>query len=387
MAVPLANSRAYCACANYMDVVWLLFLRYNMSTFTAMVASNVTPLKVNNIRGGVWMTTLATSFKEALGTIEPDEDKENAAAAHAEVRDVLGVDKDLKNLGIDPVLIGSYARNVSIRHVKDVDVFARLQKADDSIAPGAMLDTFEKVLAAEYGDGRVERQHRSIKVDFPDFDLTVDAVPARPCDDNWEIPNKLEDMERAQWVETNPLKLNDLTTEANEAFVLNGNGIYVPIVKLVRQVRRTWLDDQPGGLFFEIMTYWYFQNERPSADSVAAHLALALEGIATMLPSVAADGLDDPTLSGEKISTKANDQDLELAEAKIREAANLATDALEDDDVCSSAVKWRELLGKTSDGVDVFPLPAYCNDDGTRKKLGAITSGATRVPAGDDRYA
>ena len=31
------------------------------------------------------MATLTTCFKEALSTIEPDEDKKNAATAHAEV--------------------------------------------------------------------------------------------------------------------------------------------------------------------------------------------------------------------------------------------------------------------------------------------------------------
>ncbi|MBU8831140.1 nucleotidyltransferase domain-containing protein [Mycolicibacterium goodii] len=333
------------------------------------------------------MATLATCFHGALSTIEPDEDKKNAAKAHAEVREVLSAKQELKALGIDPVLIGSYARNVSIKHVKDVDVFARLANADEGLAPGEALDLFEETLIDEYTEDRVERQYRSIKVDFPDFDLTVDAVPARPCGDNWEIPNRPEDAQRAQWVETNPLKLNELTEEKNGEFLLNDNGIYVPIVKLVRQVRRTWLDDQPGGLFFELMTYWFFQNEQPSANSVAEYLALTLEGIATMLPTVATDGLDDPTLPDEKISTKATDADLETAQEKFREAADLASAALNDDDPCTSALKWRELLGKTSDDEEVFPLPSYCNDDGTRKRTAAITSGATTVPAGDDRYA
>lgn len=325
-------------------------------------------------------------FKEVLSTIEPDEDKDNAAVAHAEVRDVLAADDGLTKLGIDPVLIGSYARQVSIKHVKDVDVFARLAKADDNLAPGAALDAFEKVLTDEY-DERVERQYRSIKVDFPDFDLTVDAVPARPCGDNWEIPNKPEDAQRAQWVETNPLNLNKLTTDKNSEFLLNGAGIYVPIVKLVRQVRRTWLDDQPGGLFFELMTYWYFENEKPSALSIAEYLTVTLEGIAAKLPTVASEGLGDPTLEGEKISTKATDDDLATAETRIKEAAELARKAIDDTDDCTSAVKWRTLLGVTSDGDDVFPLPTFCNADGTHKKAAVITPGSTRVPAGDDRYA
>lgn len=332
------------------------------------------------------MTELATCFRDALATIEPDEDKDNAADAHAEVREVLTADAGLKEWGIDPVLIGSYARHVSIKHVKDVDVFARLSDADDSLGPGAVLDAFEEVLTDEYEE-RVERQYRSIKVDFPDFGLTVDAVPARPCGDDWEIPNKPEDAQRARWVKTNPLKLNSLTTDLNSEYLLNDAGVYVPIVKLVRQVRRTWLGDQPGGLFCELMTYWFFENEKPSALSVAEYLAVTLEGIAEMLPTVAADGLDDPTLSGEKISTKATAADLATATERIQEAAEVARDALEDPDDCTSAVKWRGLLGVTSGGDEIFPLPSFCNADGTHKRAAAITPGSTRVPAGDDRYA
>lgn len=335
---------------------------------------------------GIPVTELAPQFKDALSTIEPDDDKRKAATAHAEVRDILTADEGLKSLGIDPVLIGSYARNVSIKHVKDVDVFARLNDASDTVTPGAVLDTFETVLTDEYAE-RVERQHRSIKVDFPDFGLTVDAVPARPCGDNWEIPSKAGDEGRAQWVETNPLKLNDLTTEKNQAFLLNGVGIYVPIVKLVRQVRRTWLDAQPGGLFFELMTYWYFENDSPTANSVAGYLTLTLEYVAESLSDVIAYGLGDPTIEGQKISTKADKDDLSSARDKIGQASELARSALEDMDDCTSAMKWRTLLGVTSNGDEVFPLPGHCNADGTHKKSAAFVRGATRVPAGDDRYA
>lgn len=333
------------------------------------------------------MATLATYFNEALSTIEPDDDKANAATAHAEVSSVLEADQQLLTWGISPVLIGSYARNVSIKHVKDVDVFGRLEEADDTLSPGTALDQFEKVLTDEYGEERVERQPRSVKVDFPDFKLTVDAVPARRYGDHWEIPSRPEDAERAQWVETNPLLLNDLTIQANKDFTLNDQGIYVPIVKLVRQTRRAWLDDQPGGLFFEIMTYRAFTNKQPSASSIAEYLTLTLEEIAAMLPDVAENGLDDPTLEGSKITTRAEEGDFDVAVEKIGEAAALARDALDDDDDCSAAIKWTKLLGKTSDGDDVFPLPSYCNSDGTRKSTSSITSGATTVPAGSNRYA
>jgi hypothetical protein len=335
------------------------------------------------------MTILASYFADALKNIEPEDDKENAATAHKKVSKALTEDLRLQKLGINPILIGSYKRNVSIRRVKDVDVFARLDKADEDLSPGEILDLFEEILADEknFGKDRVERQDRSIKVEFPDFNLTVDAVPARPRGDHWEIPNKPEDAERAQWIETNPLKLNDLTEEANGKYLLNGEGIYVPTVKLVRQVRRTWIKDHPGGLFFEIMTYWAFINNDLKAGSVAEYLTLTLEGVVDVMQDVVNSGLDDPTLPDNKITTKASDDDLSNALSRIQEAAALARQAFEDEDDCMSAAKWRTLLGKSTDDGDVFPLPSYCNPDGTKKIANYIVRGATTVPAGNDRYA
>ncbi len=335
------------------------------------------------------MSVLPNYFKEALKNIEPDSDKKNAAKAHDEVRKVLLADSKLVDLGIDPILIGSYAREVSIRRVKDVDVFARLFDVDEDDNPKKILDLFEEVLSDKdaYGTDRVERQFRSIKVDFPDYGLTVDVVPARECQDHWEIPNREDDAERAQWVDTNPLKLNELTTEMNQRYQLNNEGIYVRIVKLVRQIRRTWLQDQPGGLYFELMTYWVFENGSPSCEYIAEYLAYVLDEIANMLPELAEDGLEDPTLPGNIITTKATPDDFEVAVKQIKLAATLAKKALEEEDDCKSAVLWRELLGETSDDEPVFPLPSYCNKDGSRKNVSSITSGATSVPAGGGRYA
>ena len=125
------------------------------------------------------MATMPSYFLTALSNIQPAQDEKNAAVAHAEVSRVLcGFDK-LKALGISPILIGSYAREVSIRRVKDVDVFGRMTKADDKLGPGEAMNLFETALVAKYGD-RVERQLRSFKVNFPDFDLSVD-LKDRSC--------------------------------------------------------------------------------------------------------------------------------------------------------------------------------------------------------------
>jgi hypothetical protein len=64
------------------------------------------------------VATLPTNFRQALHNVQPAEDEKNAADAHDQVSDALTGDPKLRQLGIDPVLIGSYAREVSIKRVK-----------------------------------------------------------------------------------------------------------------------------------------------------------------------------------------------------------------------------------------------------------------------------
>jgi hypothetical protein len=275
-----------------------------------------------------------------------------------------------------------------------VDVFARLTKAGSDLRPGEVMDRFEGVLVDEFGEDRVERQHRSFKVDFPEYDLSVDVVPARPAGDHWEIPEKTDEDTSASWVETNPTRMTELKTEANAEFLLYNDdpksGVYVPLVKLVRQVRRTWVTEQPGGYYFEVLTYWAFQEAKPDEDSVAGYLTTILDKIADLLADAAEDGLEDPTLDDHKISTKATTEQIEAAAARIREAADLAAEALAEPDSCQAALKWRRLLGETKHtetAEQVFPLPSFCNEDGSTKSADTVTKGASTVPAGSDRYA
>lgn len=333
------------------------------------------------------MATLPSYFVQALGTIEPGADADNGKKAHAEVSAALKAAAPLARLGINPILIGSYAREVSTRRVKDVDVFGRLQDADQGLRPGRAIDLFEDALAGSFGDERVERQARSIKVNFGDYDLSVDAVPARPKGDHWEIPKKTDQDNRASWIETNPTRFTELSTETNKKYTLNGKGIYVPVVKLVRQVRRAWLGDQPGGLFFEILTYWAFNDGKLEAPSHAGYLVAVLDYIEKELPVVAADGLRDPTLDGKVIETRATGRDFDDAIRKMTKAARLARTALAEEDDCKAALAWQQLLGENTEDETVFPMPEYCNPDGARRRSSATIKGAVTAPAGSGRYA
>ncbi len=345
------------------------------------------------------MATHPTGFKTALRNVEPQrvtegDDAHNARLAHAEVRDVLKADRALRDTwGVKPKLIGSYARDVSIRRVKDVDVFCRLTAAPEELTPGEAMTEFHRVLDAQYGD-RCARQHRSFKIDFPDFDLSVDVVPAKPCGEHWQVPSRDPEGQRGAWVETNPLQLNELASTMNGRFLLGqtDTGMYVPTIKLVRQVRRHLLgpDSQPGGLFLELMTFQVFEKAMTSHTTVAGYLHATLEELASYFDTVIDDGgLPDPTMDGKVITTRATRAELKTARTKFADAAKTAAEALGSEEVCASGRLWQQVLGQNCDG-EVFELPSYCSDTaeaGAASLLASRKPGADRVPAGRDTYA
>ncbi len=335
------------------------------------------------------MAILSSQFSKALESIEPSaDDKANAPEAHKAVRAALTSADELKEWGLNPVLIGSYKRDVSIRRVTDVDVFCRMDDIGDDVAGNTVLDRFYKVLDAEFGtdgDGnkRVKRQARSITVDFPEYDgLHVDAVPARKRSDGyWEIPTS-----DGGWQTTNPEKQTELKTAMNDTFT----GDYVPLVKLIRQTRRTILGKRPGGLFAELALYDACVNYKVSKDNLTLSYVTALEAIAGYLDSKVDWGTEIPdhTIPGRSLSFRATDNQWETARDKVRAAATKAREAYKEEDSGKAAVKFRELLGKNGDDEIVFPMPAGYNEDGTKKAsaTSVITPGSAKVPAGDRRF-
>lgn len=331
------------------------------------------------------MAHLKQQFKDALSSIEPGDDKANAPEAHRLVRDALEADAKLAEYGVDPVLIGSYKRNVSIKRVKDVDVFVRLPDLPSDVTSQDILDRFFTVLHAEFGsdgDGhrRTKRQDRSLQVSFPEYDLYVDAVPARPYWDGetWEIPQKGDEDE---WVRTNPEKLTSLSSEMNSAH----DGYYVPTVKLLRQTRRSILGagKKPGGFFIEVATYQAFASGMVCGNDHAEYYVSALEEVNKIIDGYVTFGLgvNDPTLPGHAISIRATDDELDAAKSRFADAAEAAREALDEEDEGKAALAFQRLLGKNGDDETVFPMPPGFNEDGS-KRASAISAGARTVPAG-----
>lgn len=331
------------------------------------------------------MAHLKQQFKDALSSIEPGDDKANAPEAHRLVRDALEADAKLTEYGVSPVLIGSYKRNVSIKRVKDVDVFVRLPDMPGQVTSKDILDRFFTVLHAEFGTDseghrRTKRQDRSLQVSFPEYDLYVDAVPARPYWDGetWEIPQKGD---TDKWVRTNPEALTSLSSEMNTTHA----GYYVPTVKLLRQTRRSLLDlgKKPGGFFIEAATYQAFASCLVSGNDHSEYYVSALEEVSKIIDSFVRYGIavNDPTLPGQTIRIRATDEELDAARTRFADAAVAARNALDDEDEGEAALAFQKLLGKNGDDETVFPMPPGFNEDGS-KRASSISAGARVVPAG-----
>ena len=80
---------------------------------------------------------LSSEILEAHRRVSLRDRRRIAIAAHHEVPLVLRDSSDLRRLGMDDVLIGSYSRGVAIWPGNDVDAFGRLMNCSTSYTAGS----------------------------------------------------------------------------------------------------------------------------------------------------------------------------------------------------------------------------------------------------------
>lgn len=320
------------------------------------------------------------------------EKRDHAIAAHTEVRELLKDDAELNSWGIDALLIGSYGRQTARYPGKDVDMFLRFSSLSVRHSPEKIYDAVERVLVEEYGlkddgeGGRITRQSRSLKIDFPDPDdhynevsFAIDAVPAVPWGDHWAIPNRDRDKwdnDDKRWIKTDPVQFaadtNSLAT-APWSPVVGTTNAYRPIVRLLRQARHNNLGGQrPGGLFVEIAAYYAWKDQLVTGDSWAELLASTFEHVGARLTASASDGLPDPVL-GTPLKPELDHWQWTNAGCTFTRLAEEARAAL-DADKCRAAKIWRDILGDNERG-PVLPVPEGC--DAAGYPVGSITAVGT----------
>lgn len=334
------------------------------------------------------MPNLRNQFEKALTNIEINGQKRKRAIdAHTEIRELLQQDRQLRQWGVEPLLIGSYGRDTGIYPGKDVDVFLRFTRLDTRAAPRAVFDAVWRVIVRKYGQygqggGRAQQQARSVKVLFPDRDrisgggFSVDAVPAVRRDDLWAIPtkdqNRWGESER-RWVTTGAVRFGELSTDLNQsASKVGDRPAYKPIVKLVRQTRETHLGDKrPGGLYLEFVTFEAWRSGLVAGSEWDVLLARTLECIADRFRRAEFNPLLDPVLDTPVDPPLSGDQ-VEQAAAIFGQLATAGDRALSMNNT-DAATEWRKILGGNDRANPVFPYPPNSGGDQGRTARTAAT--------------
>jgi hypothetical protein len=343
-----------------------------------------------------------------------------AIAAHLEVRSVLRASNELRAHGLDDLLIGSYARKVSIWPGRDVDVFGRLMtESVSSIPPDAAYEAFRRALQYFEAAGRLTAGPRSFKIDYsPDrtpsagfirtaaqeygwargqladvlanlreraFEFSVDVVPAVRWGAHYGIPetgrhsSTGERYRTGHWRRTNPVDLIEETKVRNRAPRVAGVGAYVRTVKSVRQIKTHHLRGaRPSSLYYEFVLYEGFATGVIGGDSWADIMASALSFIVSRLGTVRSQPVCDPVLHEPYIPAP-EPTELAAARSLFESSARRARRAVTTSEPCQAALEWRQVFGGNAQAEHVFPLPPGCR--GTGAAMGAaaanLSSGGT----------
>ena len=320
------------------------------------------------------MPNLRNQFQQALTNIEINGRKRKRAIdAHTEIRELVQQDDQLKEWGVEPLLIGSYGRDTGIFPGKDVDVFLRFTRLDTRAEPKAVFNTVWRAIVRKYGQfgqggGRAQQQARSVKVLFPDRDrisggdFSVDAVPAVRHGELWAIPTK--DQNRwvegeGRWVTTGAVRFGELSTELNQSISSPKVGerqAYKPMVKLVRQIRETHLGDgRPGGLYLEFVTFDAWGSGLVVGGEWDVLLAQTLKCIADRFERAGVDPLLDPVLRS-PVDPPLSAGQVKQAAAIFGKLAGAANRALLMNNT-DAATEWRKILGGNDRANPVLPYP------------------------------
>lgn len=308
--------------------------------------------------------TFGTHFEVLLNNICPPQERLDAARDLPPlVRDFLEKHKEFATLAPHSRLAGSYAQDMSVCDVKDVDFLVRVPGDPEKNEPEAKallqslrngLDDLPTALDFEGRAGvDIERARRSVHVYFKGRDFHLDVVPCI-APNGFDKPLYVPDRGFNKWIESHPIGYINLLDELNNKHSKKVK----PLGRLFKHFRNQQMKTrQPKSYWLGALLVYHTQKEngldmtqplavlfRDLLDAVYNQYRVVFDTSDTATPHI-----KDPLL-GHDISWNWSRNHFETFMRRLDDGRAWASKALKTEEREKAVELWQKIFGQ-----DYFP--------------------------------
>jgi hypothetical protein len=321
------------------------------------------------------MPNLHHHFCALLANVNPQPEREALAARlPGQVREWL-TEHDFETAWPHTRLSGSYPRDTAICDIKDVDVLLFVPESQLDRTPNALLLELKRTLD-EYPDATAEAsgQRRSVHLEFPDYALHLDIVPA-VAPDGIEKPLRVPDRPQQRWIDSDPLgyaaRLSELNQEHGEKLK--------PLIKLIKAWRDVQMEiRRPKSYVLEVIVMRAVEagDVELCGRSAAQNLADFFAHITGKYAKLMDEGSEAPRIAdpqvGSYITAGWSREHFETFMRRAREADRAAARAISADSVDGAIAEWQTIFGYLWPTADLVKMAA-------RREAANVQPGVTRI--------
>ena len=239
----------------------------------------------------------------------------------------------------DDFLTGSYRRDTKTKRLKDIDIFAVIDKDGATgrlphQVPGRGAARAGGTAARQWPDARRDGMAVVIHYGTDDDVMSIDVVPAFDRKGGgYVIPNP----SAGDWIATNPKRHHELSIAKNAEC----DGKFVPFVKMIKGINRELGEPVSPSFLLEVMAQSLVKAPFGRyQDEIAVFLATAAEQIDRQWRDPAGLGGDVNT-----VMSRAQKQAAVVALRGAQEIAERAIDLEDDGQERAAYDEWKKLFG------------------------------------------
>lgn len=360
------------------------------------------------------MATVPSYFKDFLSNIRlTDNQVDDLKKGHKILRKRLEEDETLSKIIVSTFLQGSYRRSTAVKpqngKKSDVDVIVVTKLDSEEYTADQVLNLFVAFLKKHYKDKyRIQGRSIGISLSYVDLDIVPTSASSETetgilkdrsiiseytieefqesfgktffegtcnifCKSNsksqWKSePLLIPDREAEKWDKTHPLEQIRWTVEKNKKC----NTHYVNVVKALKWWCKTQYPDIKHPKSYPL-EHFIGDCCPDNIDSVAKGVVLTLENMAQYAdkPYLADRGVPEHDVFG-----RITDKEYSNFHDAVCDAAKLAREAFDCEELYDSVCKWRKMFG------DKFPDPPECLRYNSSTGFTIRTEKSTDIPKG-----